>query len=246
MLFEERFIFFPSKFPAGDWNLPANAEDVHFTSSDGTRLHAWYLPHESPRATLLFLHGNAGNLTHRRSVVLTLRDHFGVSAMIVDYRGYGRSEGAPRGPGVLQDARAARQWLAQREGIAEDQIVLMGRSIGAGVAVDLARDGARALILESTFASLADTAAVHFPWIPVRRLMRTKLDSKQSITAYRGPLLQSHGDLDEIVPYQHGRELFEAAVCEPKEWIRIPGGTHNDPQPDFYYQALDRFLDALP
>ena len=114
----------------------------------------------------LFLHGNAGNITHRDDRLLTLR-RLGFSVLMLDYRGYGRSEGSPSEKGVLLDARAARAWLAQRAGVAEQEIVLWGESLGGGVAVDLAaKDGARGLILESTFTSLPDMAAHHYRWLP--------------------------------------------------------------------------------
>src|SRR5208283_3409033 len=118
----------------------------------------------------------------------------GVSVLVFDYRGYGKSEGKPDEPGVLADARAARTWLAQKSGVAENRVVLMGESLGGAVAVDLAADGARALILENTFSSMADVAAFHYPWAPVRLLMRTQFNSAAKIRSYRGPVFQSHGD----------------------------------------------------
>jgi hypothetical protein len=239
-------IFFPTAYPAGDWQPPGiEFEDLYFTAADGTHLHAWYLPHENPRAVLLFAHGNAGNLSDRGPVVAFLRERLRLSVMIFDYRGYGRSEGSPNEEGILMDARAARAALAQKAGVSETEIVLMGRSIGAAVMVDLAaRDGARALILESTFTSLPDVASWHYAWLPVKRFMRTRLDSLSKIKDYHGPLLQSHGDADTIVPYTLGRQLFEAAN-EPKRFITISGRDHNDPQTEEYYQALDKFLDEV-
>jgi hypothetical protein len=117
--------------------------------------------------------------------------------------------------------------------------------MGAGVAVDLAAaDGAVGLVLESAFTSLPDVAAVHYPWMPVRLLMRTRLDSLAKIASYHGPLLQSHADADEIVPIELGRRLFEAAN-EPKRFIVIEGGGHNDPQSEGYYSELAEFLESL-
>ena len=178
-------------------------------------------------------------------MVVYLRERLGVSVMIFDYRGYGRSEGSPNEDGILADARAARAVLAQKAGVSEEQIVLMGRSLGGGVMVDIAaRDGARALILESTFTSLPDVAGWHYPWLPVRLLMRTRLDSLSKIKEYHGPLLQSHGDADRIIPLKLGRQLFEAANS-PKRFVTISGRDHNDPQSEDYYEALDEFLDDL-
>lgn len=244
MFLERALIFFPSPYPEGDWN-PAGLvfEDAWFKAPGGPQLHGWYVPCENSRAAVLYCHGNAGNITHRAGVLAVLHDRVGVSVLIFDYRGYGRSEGRPNEAGVLDDARAARDWLARREKIEPGEVVLMGRSIGGGVAVDLAaRDGARALILESTFTSLPDVAAHHYSWLPVRGLMRTRFDSLSKIADYHGPLLQSHGDADTIVPYPLGRQLFEAAN-DPKQFITIPGGDHNDSQPEAYYETLSAFLE---
>jgi fermentation-respiration switch protein FrsA (DUF1100 family) len=243
MFLEERLIFVPSKFPAGDWRPWGLVfEDAHFQAADGTRLHGWYVPCAGARTAVLFLHGNAGNITNRADVLRILHDRVGVSVLIFDYRGYGRSEGRASQQGVLADARAARKWLAARQGVRESDVVLMGESLGGAVAVDLAAaDGARALVLESTFSSLPDVAAYHFPWLPVRLLMRTRFDSAAKIAAYHGPLLQSHGRADTIIPFVLGRRLFDAAN-EPKQFITITDRDHNDPRPREYYDALADFL----
>lgn len=246
MFLEESLIFFPQRHPDGDWRPGGSEfEDARFEAADGTRLHGWYVEHEHPRAVVLFCHGNAGNITHRADMLRVLHEYVGVSALILGYRGYGRSEGKPSEEGILADARAARKWLADRAGIAEKDVVLMGRSLGGGVVVDLAAfDGARALVLESTFSSMPDVAAHHYPWFPVRLLMRTRLNSIGKIADYRGPLLQSHGEGDTIIPLRFGRRLFEAAN-EPKRFIELPALDHNDPQPQAYYDALIEFLDGL-
>ena len=168
----------------------------------------------------------------------------GVSVLAFDYRGFGRSGGKPTGKGVLADARRRATWLARHEKIPEEQIILMGESIGGAVAVDLAADGARGLIVESSFASLADIGAYHYPWLPVRLLMRTRLDSAVRIRAYHGPLLQSHGDRDTIVPLASGRQLF-AAAHEPKTFILIPGHDHNDGHSAAYYGQVRDFVQSL-
>ncbi len=243
---ERSMIFHPSSYPEGNWHpVGLNFEDAWFKSADGTRLHGWYVPHENPRAVILFCHGNAGNLSDRAGLMQILHDRIGAAAMIFDYRGFGRSAGKPSEPGVLADARAARTWLAKRAGIAENQIVLMGRSLGGAVAVDLAaRDGARALVLESTFTSMTDVAKTMFPLLPVDLLMQTKLDSIDKIAFYNGPLLQSHGTADRLISYKIGCRLYDAAN-QPKQFVPIPGGDHNDPQSAEYYDALGSFLDRL-
>ena len=243
---EKSLVFAPSRYPIGDWQ-PAGLtfEDARFAAADGTRLHGWYVPHAQPRAVVLFCHGNGGNVALWADVLRILHDRMGVSALGFDYRGYGRSEGVPSEPGVLADGRAARAWLAQRAGVAENQIVVMGRSLGGAVAVDLATDGARGLVLESTFTSMPEVGHATLPWLPVRTLMRTQLNSLAKIGRYHGPLLQSHGTADRLIPFAMGRQLF-AAANGPKQFIAIPGGDHNDPQTEEYYAALFDFLGRMP
>jgi len=246
MFLEESLIFFPSPYPEGNWRPGGlKFEDVEFAAADGTALHGWYLPHPTPRGVVLFCHGNAGNITHREEILRRLHNITGATVFIFDYRGYGRSQGKPTEAGILADARAAHDWLARRENLPFERLVLMGESLGGAVAVSLAAEGgARALILESTFTSLPDVAAHHFPWVPVRLLMRTRLDALAKIKDYRGPLLQSHGDQDTIVPYHLGRRLFEAAH-EPKQFITFPGGDHNDLRGVEYYEKLAEFFFSL-
>jgi len=246
MIFEEQLIFFPIRHPGGQWGQqPVDAEDAHFVAADGTRLHGWYLPHEDPVAAVLMAHGNAGNLTHRSEIVRQIHRHARASVLIFDYRGYGKSEGKPSEAGILQDARAGRDWLAGREGIAPNEVVLLGRSIGTGVMVDLAaRDGAAALVLDGAFTSLPEVAAVHYPWAPVKLLMRTRLNSAEKISRYRGPLLQFHGADDQIIPISIGRRLFEIAPSRPKQFIRLPHCHHNTPPPPKFYSSLAEFLDS--
>ena len=247
MTIEETVIFHPRQHPDGDWH-PKNLdfEDVWFRSSDGVQLNGWLAEAKNPRAIVLFAEGNAGNLTSRWWVLKLFRDHLNTSVMIFDYRGYGKSEGTPSEVGILLDARAARRFLAEKTGVAEKDIVLVGESLGGGVMVDLAaKDGARGLVLENTFSSLPDVAASHIQHVPFRWLMSTRLDSLSKIRNYSGPLLQTHGDADRVVPFALAQRLFDAAN-EPKQFVRVPGGGHNDPPSREFVESLDRFLDSLP
>jgi fermentation-respiration switch protein FrsA (DUF1100 family) len=242
---EDAILFQPAPEPPGA-QPPPRTEDVRFRSADGNLVHGWFAEAERPRAVVLYAHGNAGNVTDLRPVLDLFRDRLGASVLVFDYRGYGSSEGVPSEAGILADARAARRWLAARTGVREGDIVLVGHSLGGGVAVDLAaRDGARGLILESAASALPDAAADHFPLLPVRCLMRTRLDSVAKIPDYHGPLLQTHGDADRVIPFALGRKLF-AAANEPKWFVPVPGGGHNDPPSREYLAALDRFFDSLP
>ena len=243
---ERSLIFAPSRYPAGNWHPAGLAfEDAWFVAGDGAKLHGWYVPHSQARVVVLFCHGNGGNVAMWSDVQRILRDRMGVASLSFDYRGYGRSEGTPSETGVLADGRAARAWLARRVGIAENQIVVMGRSLGGAVAVDLAAaDGARGLILESTFTSLPEVAQANMPMLSPGSVMQTQLNSLAKIGNYHGPLLQSHGTADRLIPFAMGRRLFEAAN-EPKRFIAIQGGDHNDPQSDEYYKALSEFFGQL-
>jgi fermentation-respiration switch protein FrsA (DUF1100 family) len=243
---DELMLFYPSKYPEGDWQ-PAGLvfEDVWFRAADGTRLHAWYCPCAHPRAVLLYAHGNGGNLSYCGPLMQYLQQELRVTALVFDYRGYGRSEGAPTVEGVLRDARAARTALASRAKVAEADVVLMGRSLGGAIVARLAAEARpRGLILESTFSSLREVAAHHYPWL-AWLVPPGKLNSVAALARYSGPLLQSHGDADRTIPYALGQKLFEAAKG-PKWFVRIAGGQHNAPQSAEYYRQLDRFLSDLP
>jgi fermentation-respiration switch protein FrsA (DUF1100 family) len=243
---DELLLFFPSRYPQGNWK-PAGLtfEDVWFNAQDGTRLHGWYCPCDKPRAALLYCHGNGGNLSFGAPLLAYFQSDLRLSVLTFDYRGYGRSDGVPSVAGILEDARAARTELAERSGMGLTQQILMGRSLGGAVAVQLAAElPPRGLVLESTFSSLGDVATHLYPrlaWL----VPADKLNSVDRIAKYHGPLLQSHGDADRTIPFALGRKLFEAAN-EPKQFIRIPGGGHNSPLPAGYYRQLDQFLNGLP
>lgn len=248
MLKESDLIYFPPPRAAADWRavrLPV--EEAEFTSADGTRLHGWYLDHPDPRAHVLLCHGNAEDVLDQAPWLELYHDRFGVAVMAWDYRGYGKSEGQPEEKGILADGRAAQAWLARRAGIAPEEVVIVGRSLGGGVAVDLAAEvGARGLVLERTFTNMPEVAAHHYPWLPVRLLMHTQYNSGEKIVRYHGPLLMTHGDQDEVIPFRIGRELFEAAATPHKVFVKDPGGGHNSPFSEAYFEALDEFFRNLP
>jgi len=242
---EASVVFQPARFPVGDWK-PRNLhfEDAGIATQDGLRLHGWYCEGKSPGAAVLFAHGNAGNVTDCYWKLRYLTEKLGVSVLCFDYRGYGKSEGTPSEEGILKDARAARRWLAIRNGISEKDIVLLGSSLGGAVAVDLAaKDGARGLILESTFTSLPEVADSKRP--KLGSAMSIQLDSLAKIRNYHGPLLQTHGDADRVVPIALGEKLFQAAN-QPKQFIRIKRGIHMGPPSPEYQLALAQFIKSLP
>jgi uncharacterized protein len=244
----ENSLLYPCpKYPAGDWlatYLPH--EDVFFASADGTRLHGWFIEHPTPQAVVLYLHGNGDHVAFLGPYLKILRDELRLSLFAIDYRGWGRSEGRPAEAGIMADARAAHDWLLNRTGLSAAQVVLFGRSLGGGVAVDLAAErGARGIVLQNTFTNIPDVAARLFPWIPVRLLMTNRYDSLSKIGQYEGPAFFSHGTDDTLVPYELGRKLYDATPG-PKEFFVIAGGGHNSPEPPEYYGELDRWLSTLP
>jgi fermentation-respiration switch protein FrsA (DUF1100 family) len=191
-----------------------------------------------------YAHGNGGNVTDCYWKVRFLTEKLGVSVLCFDYRGFGKSEGTASEEGILKDARAARRWLAIRTGVKESDIVLLGTSLGGAVAVDLAaRDGARGLILESTFSSIPDVA--DSKRVKLGSAMSIQLDSQSKIRNYHGPLLQSHGEGDDVVPIALGEKLF-AAANQPKQFVRIKRGGHMAPPSREYQLALDQFFRSLP
>jgi len=242
---ENKLIFFPTRYPDGFWDRGGPPiEDAWFEAFDGVQLHGWYLGHEGPSAVILFAHGNAGNLSHRIDQLHALAA-LGASVLVFDYRGYGRSEGSPDEAGVYRDARAARDWLADKTGVAPEQIVLYGRSLGGAVMVDVAvADGARALILDATFDSLRAVAAAHYPGFLVDLLLTARFDSAAKIGRFEGPLLVLHGDADRVVPFEAGQRLFEAAT-EPKTFVSLPGLGHNDPRTGAGRRAVEEFIASL-
>jgi len=245
MTFIETWLVYPIP-PMGraDWDPPnLGHEDVWLESADNTRLHGWLVEHPKPKHVVLYYHGNGAQVADNAQLMSLLRDRLDATVMVFDYRGYGKSEGKPHEAGVVADGIAAQQWLAQRAGVEVDEVVLMGRSIGGGVAIASAAElGAKALVLQSTFASMVDTAAMHYPWLPVRTLMRNRYDSLSRIANYSGPVLQSHGTDDQVVLHEQGEQLFRAIPSDDKQFVSHAGGTHNSPPPPDYYDKLRDFL----
>jgi pimeloyl-ACP methyl ester carboxylesterase len=265
MAFEDKLIYFPAKYPDGLWTVDHSGaregeivpqiEDVRFSTSDGVMLHAW---HSTPLRweagtgvpvaadmVLLWFHGNAGNLTYRYDMMRALMA-LPVRVVIVDYRGYGKSEGSPSERGLYLDARAAWDYLVLERRIAANRIVIFGKSLGGVPAIDLATHVQPAgLIVQSSFTSARDMAASVLPFLPTF-LLRTKMDSFSKIPEVSCPKLFIHSRADEVVPWELGRKLYEAAT-EPKEFYEVIGSPHNSTyivggKP--YLEALRSFVEA--
>ena len=218
-------------------------EPVTLTASDGITLDGWFLPHDEPRATLLFFHGNAGNISHRLDS-LALFHNLGLSVLIFDYRGYGRSGGHPTEPGIYRDAEAAWRYLTETRQTPPERILLLGRSFGGAVAGYLAsRHRTLGVVLESTFTSVPDMASELYPWLPARWLTRFDYDTRGRLGAIDMPLMVIHSRQDDIIPFAHGETLY-AEARPPKRFLELDG-SHNHgvmANSDRYRQALEAFI----
>jgi len=231
----------------GDWRPKwLRPQNVWFRSGDNTKLHGWYCPNPEATRFVVYSHGNQEHVADQAGLVVRLQNHLQATVFIYDYRGYGRSRGKPAERGCIADGMAAQRWLAEREGVSVEDIVMMGRSLGGGVAVAAAAEqGARALVLEATFPRMTDAAAHQYPWLPVRLVMRNRYNSVRRIQKYTGPTFQSHGTADEIVPIEMARKLFESSPSRMKQFYDINFARHNDTPPPAYYAALSAFLDRV-
>ena len=228
---EERLIYHPDKtIYQTPRDVGLNFDDVHFTARDGVRLNGWFIPYPNAQRTLLWFHGNAGNISHRVQNIRLLHDKVKINVFIFDYRGYGRSDGKTSEPGTYLDGSAAIDFVRQSYNVQPQQLVLFGRSLGAAVAVEMAMHvDSLALILESPFVSVPEMARAVFPLLPLAPLLSTRYD----------------GDRDEVVPFSQGRKVFEAAP-EPKKFYTIIGAGHNDTYlvgGDAYFTVLRESID---
>ena len=226
---EQMFLYFPDRelvsTPAA---MRLEYEDVFFSAADGTRLHGWYLPGEPGEPVLVFCHGNAGNISHRVDNLQRLRQ-LGLTVFIISYRGYGRSEGTPSEEGTYSDMRGALSWLKDK-GWRAERMIYFGRSVGAGVALQLALEQPPgALVLESPFTSIPAMGRLHYSllWTLGGWALDARYDNLEKIRRLKSPLLVFHGDRDNIVPHRMGRQLFDRAP-QPKSFYSIAGAGHND------------------
>ena len=241
-----RFIYYPDpKWIVTPSRLGLEAEEVLLAPEPGVQLHAWFFPRPDPLASLLFCHGNAGNVSHRLENVFHLLQT-GFQVLLFDYRGYGHSTGQPSEEGLYRDAVSAWTHLVDRADTASASRIIFGRSLGGAVAIELAtRVQADGLIVESTFTSIRTLARLVLP-LPMPELP-VKYDSLSKIGQIGAPLLAIHGTRDELIPFADGQVLFDAAP-EPKAWYPIPGAGHNDTYltgSDAYFQRLAAFASEL-
>jgi pimeloyl-ACP methyl ester carboxylesterase len=239
-------LFAPDRFPLGIWNPEAHGltvEDDWFEAEDGTRLHGWWIPHATAWGTILYCHGNNGNVTNRIEALLDLR-RLGVNLFAFDYRGYGRSEGAPTEAGVYRDARAAWDHLVGERGESPKSILVFGHSLGGAIAIDCAlHREIPGLVVQSSFTQVRDMARTVYPRLRLHLIARNQFRSIEKVGRLRMPKLFIHGGEDAKVPTEHGRRLF-AAAAEPKEWYEVPRAGHSELHRFGglrYYGRLQRF-----
>lgn len=246
-LLQHKLLYHPTRAHESvpsEWGLVHR--EVAFASADGTRLHGWWFPKAGARWTVLFCHGNAGNISHRLSIA-QMYAQAGLQVFMFDYRGYGLSEGTPSEQGTYEDAVAAWAWLTTEGGVAPERVVIHGKSLGGPNAAYAASQAEPAgLILDSTFSRFVDVASHHAPWLPVRWIARFEYDTVRHLGGVRAPLMVVHSPRDQVVPYRLGERCF-AAGAEPKRFVRLGGG-HNDNlhvSRAAYVEALGAFLASL-
>lgn len=221
---QDRLVYFPSptlvQTPA-DWGIPY--EDVWITTEDGVLLHGWFVPAEAARGSVLYFHGNGGNISTVLFDIAAAQQH-GLHMLIIDYRGYGLSEGRPSEPGLYRDAAAAWRYLTDTRGVDPDEIILMGQSLGGAVATWLAQQHTpAALVLMSTFTSLPDIGAQSYPFLPVRLLSHNRYPTRERLPELEIPILISHARDDNVIPFTHGQQLA-ALAPERTTFLMLSGG----------------------
>lgn len=243
---QSRLIYFPQRQISNTpKDIGLDYTSVHITTSDGETLHGWWIPATDAKGTVLFFHGNAGNISHRINY-LKMFEQLGYNTLLFDYRGYGQSSGAPSEFGTYLDAQAGWRYLTEIQDIAAERIVLFGESLGGAVAAWLAaQEKPGMLVLASTFTSVPAMAAEIYPFLPVRWLARIHYNTLESLQSVTCPVFIAHSTEDEIVPFEQSQQLFKAAP-EPKQFLFLAGG-HNTgfifKQPD-WIKSLGEFMDA--
>ena len=236
------------------WDCPKARElsglefqDVSFCSEDGVRLHGWFVaPAETtPKHFVLFSHGRKGNISSFKPQLLEFVRTHQVAVFAYDYRGYGKSQGKPSEEGLYLDADAASNWLCEHQNLDPAEIIVMGRSLGAAVAIDrVSKDGAKALVVESGFTSFPDIVKYHSRGLLSGKRSKSKYDSRSKIGCYQGPIWISHGIDDRMIPFCQGVQLAEATTSEEINFVPVAGGHKAQMTPE-YDQQLGGFFDRL-
>jgi len=224
---EQKSLYHPYKeIPETPANLGIAYEEINFKTEDDKLLNGWFVPAKDAKVTVLYCHGNAGNIYHRLHKVKFFHE-MGINFFIFDYRGYGKSIGKPSEKGLYKDAQAAYDYIISRSDVDRNKIVVYGKSLGGPVAADLClHRKVSALILEGSFASVALRAQQLYPFLPMKLLITQKYDAMAKVKDIHIPKLIAHAKQDEVISFRHGEILFKSAA-EPKQFLSFDGG-HND------------------
>lgn len=246
-LAQDRLIFQPTRTLASvPGAIGLDYEDVTLQTADGQRLHAWFVPAEDADGVVLFLHGNAGNISHRLAS-LEIFNRSGLSTLIIDYRGYGDSEGEPSEQGTYNDAESAWNHLTIERGIDAGKIIIFGRSLGGAVAAWLAaRVEPAGVILESVFVSLGAFAKQHYPYMPIDLLLHSRYPTREYMTAISAPTLLIHSRDDELIPFHHAQQLQQSGNGNVE--LRAIQGGHDDGfvlSGDQYIEIIRQFKERV-
>ena len=245
LIFAENSLIYPgSPYPRGDWEPSIRFEDVNFESADGTQLHGWFLEQPDARENVLICHGNAENVAQSTEHMgHQFRKTLNANVFVFDYRGYGKSEGSPNESGVSADTQSALDWFCNRLDVASDKVIVVGHSIGGGPAVDVAvNNPVKALVLQRTFASLVEPAQNRYWFVPVSLFMQNRFESAKKIKNCSSPLFQSHGTLDQLIPIESGKKVFNNSPATTKRFYAIPEANHWTPLPNEYWSRLTDFV----
>lgn len=244
------FIYAPHmpsrELTASPADIPLEYEDVYLETLDQETIHGWYIPAKDSKQSVLFFHGNAGNISHRLETI-NIYNKLGVNFFIFDYRGFGKSTGKPSEKGTYLDAKATWEFLINQKQFKPENIIIAGRSLGGGVASELTKNVKPAmLILESTFTSMVDVSRIHYPFMPASWIVKHRYESIHNMKDITCPVMIIHSKYDEVIPIEQGKKLFDAAN-EPKSFIELQGG-HGSGfllSKQVYVDALDNALRSM-
>lgn len=239
-------------FPAptlsqGEWDPERfDAEEEWVSGADNSRIHIWTFKHITPRATIIFSHGNGEDLGSLGGELLELSRKLSVNVVAYDFRGYGKTGGKANQDNILADAVTIGMWVRDQPALSNIPVIPMGRSLGGAAAIEMATElQAPGVILDRTFSSAVDVAASIYPVFPVRLLMKNHFPAEEKIKLYSGCVLQFHGDVDNVIPMKFGKKLYSSCPSDHKEFVEVPGLGHNDLHSETFWEKTSAFIDEL-